>query len=607
MPGFNEQPKQTLTADTKSGDVSITERMEALHALVKRGRKPEEEHAYIKEALRIVTAMYAGIERPKDMEPQVVDIPNNCGIKKESPRISPDGKYFSAVLGVKTFGEYLLLSNNEGDLIEAKTSIEILSTVRGRLFRVNALVGDFKILDENGKEIFQLSRFANVSTRELELSKEGIAYRDKSTGDSRFFSYNDLQSYPCKETAFEAEVLAGKTVLTYFDNWKDGNKFVISIDGKLLSNVYSEIYTKFEHDGKVKFVVSQKNRFGLKVFLVDESGSEKLLYQERRWGFDKDPYLSTIFVGVKENHLDVIAQVASDVSKRWEDVAALSFDLNGKVISKDGSVDFVGEHQGRKIFARRCGKKGTNQVELLNEHGESIKGFPSNFLPYAITGSPYSTRIGDELYISRVKKKENFYEVVNLSGKVVPVKFISVPKILNVGGRLLIIGRESTTDKVDSYFLEDGRKLAFHYAKPIEYRGKLAFVISGEIASSLIDENEKVLIDEMPFEPDELRTINGRDYAFKNLEVQGKGKDVFDVKNKKHLVFSTVKMVSDDNILFVAIPSVGFDWSCYDYNLNPIGEKYEEVYDTRINNGKVWVLGKRGDQLVYEPAGNVIE
>ncbi len=612
MTGFNEQPKQTLTADTKAGDVSIVERMEALHGLVKKGRKPEEEHDYVKEALRIVSAMYAGIELPKTMEPQSVEFPPDVTITlKGTPKISADGKSFSVVFDDQGFNKYLIVSDQQEKQIKNKREISEIQTEAGSVYQVNNDHGGFVLYDEKENAIFDTEKSAMKNSKN-QITADGVSFWNKEPKAMGFFSFQTRQIYLYTVDVDSAQVLAGKTVLIYKNINDKDKKQAVRINERVFEKKYSEIHKVFEHEGKISFIASQQDRWGRKILWVNEDGGETVLHAEHRLGFDGKPDYASVHVEVKEHYIFVgvrqIDERGYTSMDKYQDQA--SYSLSGNKLADIRTPTYLGTRHGKDVFGVYPFGVTATKTKVIDQDNRRIT--TGNF----VMDKNKSAQVGEDIFVTRKIKEhgQDRYEVVSLSGEVVPRVFKKIYKLECLAGKLLIIDEDINSIGVSEfrYYNDQGELLLKKVNEGslyLEYLGGMVFVSKKKNDKFLmVDDHGQVILDDLPFEPHEFKAINGRVYAFNNLDSIRKGIDVFDIKNKKYNVFSAVKPESDDEVLFVARTAEHLSvrtWWAYDHDMNQFGVPYDDVYDTRINNGKVWVLGKRDNQIVYEPAGGV--
>ncbi len=610
---FGEQPQVKLTADVKSGDVSVAERMEALHGLVKKGRKPEEEHDYVKEALRIVSAMYAGIELPKNMEPQSVEFPPDVTITlKGEPKISADGKSFSVVFDDQGFNKYLIVSDRQEKQIKNNREVFEIETVAGPVYQVNNDHGGFVLYDEKETKIFDTEVSATENSNN-QISAEGVSFWNKEPKAMGFFSFKNRQIYLYTEDVDSAQVLAGKTVLVYKNiNDKDKKK-AVRINERVFEKKYSEIHKVFEHEGKISFIASQQDRWGRKILWVDEKGKEKVLHSEIRLGFDGKPEYNTVDVVVKDSQLSVGIR-KGDGAFDSEDKYQYRVDcsLSGTKLAENCIVHHLGKQKGLDIFAiLSAGFSPLLKIQVVDENNHvilsdrNLRFMDGNHL-----------QVGDDIFLIRKIEDgdQEKFEVFNLFGDVVPMTFREKPKLISLTGKLIILEEDTRMpgETFKHYFNEKGEKLAINKmaVDVCDHFGEIAVSSKKRNGSvSLLNAQGDLLFEDVGFSPDSFMEINNRQYGFANLNVKNRFKFVFDVKNSQTVIFSACLLASDDQVLLVGrmakTPGTDPMWGAFDYDLNPIGEPYDDVYDTRINNGKVWVLGKRGNQIVYEPAGGV--
>ncbi len=623
MPGFSEQPKQTLTADTKSGEVSVADRMEALHELVKKGRKPEGEHDYVKEALRIVTAMYDGIENERPtFEPQVIELTSDEDISNP-PTISADGRRFG--VGIKTRTQdldpsrHLVFSDKPEVRKKTNRGITEINSSIGKIFLIND-GKNLNVYDDCGCQIFGKDNLVNHKNHceSFVTFPAGIGYFENDVG-SFFYSFHDKKTRQVGKS-LTAVVYGDKLLL---DSINDNKKFLggnvavneLKINDKLVAKGYDKLVKHFEHDGQV-FAIVQRN-FGRvkRLYLVDETGKEKLLY----WEVGKKMSLVGFLYnyneldieihdfGIEIVYMNLLEKNLFKCKKRYYDFNGKNFVSGQSNEMKDRSV--WGTIDGKSIFCF----KSKNGHYLVDNTG---KEFARQCLEHMFTDNTSHVMFNNDVYYLEcdVSVKPTAVYLCSVKGKRIRIKDNSSDLDLIAKENHLYIKAKRN----GMWFDEKGDPLIKGITNIYDvliFGGQEVIVTEGIKGKyRLMYKNGSVLADGFDVMPNSIKLIKGKMFVFSDLEDKKKENVVYDCSliSNKVAIGGDIRLIEDENAFVLVKTRVMINdqllnfWRVYDCNMEQLGEPFDEVYETRKReDGKVWILGKRKNQIVYEPAGGV--
>ncbi len=602
MPGFSEQPKRTLTADTKSDDVSIVERMERLRRLAKKSKAEALKPDNVAELLREITGLSETYHAESGLRPQFFEIEGK-GDFTCFPKLTSNGESFVAAIKYGKDSGRLIIGKHSDHPIDSRLEISAINSTIGTLFPVILRNEHLQLFNETGQKVFDAKDLGYPNeAKNFVIFPEGIHYFSTEKG-YLFYSFHDKQSRPCN-IKIEPKLLGENITWTeeYQATRKQPKFETMHLNGEKVGKEYHEVLGSFVHKDKVFFVVSKINFLSYQVLIVDDTGKETVIHEDSRM-FKSGEHETK--VDIHEYGFELHDSRKIDKNKISKDYFDAVFDFDGKIMFEYNNAYgyyYLGSIDGRDMFCLHTGvKPGENRIVCSD--GSVIADLDKHPLRDGMTF------FESDMYYLTTDDKGLFREIVSVKGQKINKKFDGLAKLQVVADKLFIRG--SNPGKMGFIVYDENGEAVLEGASVIrlfEVNNQPTFLVPDDNIAvkkwHLKDEQGNVLLSDIPFEPREIKKVEDRLLAFIYGDGPGQYDDVFDSATGETHSYMKVTWQAVGNVAFMAKMKNG-KWSLHDYDFNPIGSEYDEFSDARERNGKLWVLGKRDGMVVYEPVGGV--